>query len=171
MTDARTSSPKLRFVQSYTDRHGHARHYFRRPGFKRVVLPGEPWSPEFMTAYSEAAAQPASPDALLNSRLVGGVTAKRGVDPGTVQPLIGVYLLMLRGALVYIGSSLRMPSRVAEHRTNGRPFDQAFYIATKANERERLEATLIRAMNPPQNKVHRTVGVASVAPVAADAAS
>ena len=34
-----------------------------------------------------------------------------------------------------------MPNRVTQHRQNGRPFDQAFYIATKANQREQLEAT------------------------------
>jgi len=33
--------------------------YFRRPGFKRVSLPGLPWSPEFMAAYEQAfAGQP-----------------------------------------------------------------------------------------------------------------
>jgi hypothetical protein len=69
---------------------------------------------------------------------------------------VGVYLLMLKGKVVYVGSSLRMPRRVAGHRTNGRPFDQAYYIATTAGQRTQLEATLIRAINPPQNKVHRT---------------
>ena len=61
------------------------------------------------------------------STLVGGVRAKRGVDPGTVQPLIGVYLLMLKGKVVYFGSSLHMPNRVAQHSTNGRPFDQVSF--------------------------------------------
>lgn len=44
--------PKL--VQSFIDRHGKPRYYLRRPGFKRVPLPGLPWSPEFMTAYEAA---------------------------------------------------------------------------------------------------------------------
>ena len=38
-------------MQGFIDRNGHARFYFRRTGFKRVVLPGLPWSPEFMAAY------------------------------------------------------------------------------------------------------------------------
>ena len=42
-----------KFVQGFVDRHGRPRFYFRRPGFKRVPLPGLPWSPEFMTAYHE----------------------------------------------------------------------------------------------------------------------
>jgi hypothetical protein len=45
-----------------------------------------------------------------------------------------------------------------EHRSNGRLFDQWFYIATDANERKRLEAILIKAINPSQNKVHRANG-------------
>ena len=56
-----------------------------------------PAAAEFMARYQELLdAEPLAPA----SRLVGGVRARRGVDPGTVQPLIGVYLLMLRGKLV-----------------------------------------------------------------------
>lgn len=45
-----------RFVNGYIDRHGKARWYFRRAGFKKVPLPGLPWSPEFMAAYEAAKA-------------------------------------------------------------------------------------------------------------------
>jgi hypothetical protein len=48
-----------------------------------------------------------------------------------------------------------MPKRIAAHRVNGRPFDQVFYIATSARQREGLERLLIRAINPPQNRQHR----------------
>jgi hypothetical protein len=43
-----------KYVQGFIDRHGTPRFYFRRLGFKRVPLPGLPWSPEFMGAYEEA---------------------------------------------------------------------------------------------------------------------
>jgi integrase len=43
-----------KFVKAYIDRHGHARFYFRRTGFKRATLPGLPWSPQFMEAYQAA---------------------------------------------------------------------------------------------------------------------
>jgi hypothetical protein len=43
-----------RFVHGFVDRHGKARFYFRRTGFKRVPLPGLPWSPEFMEKYQAA---------------------------------------------------------------------------------------------------------------------
>jgi predicted GIY-YIG superfamily endonuclease len=91
----------------------------------------------------QAKPPPISPD---------GISVAQDADPSTVQPLIGVYLLLLKGKVVYVGSSLNMPNRVARHRTNGRPFDQVFYIATTANQREALETTLIRAISPPQNK-------------------
>ena len=44
----------LRYVQRFEDRHGKVRHYFRRPGYKRTALPGEPQDPEFMAAYHTA---------------------------------------------------------------------------------------------------------------------
>jgi integrase len=45
---------KLTYVHQFTDRHGKARHYFRRPGYKRTPLPGLPGSTEFMAAYAAA---------------------------------------------------------------------------------------------------------------------
>ncbi|HMF25574.1 MAG TPA: tyrosine-type recombinase/integrase [Pseudolabrys sp.] len=64
-----------KFVQGFIDRHGKPRFYFRRPGFKRVPLPGLPWSPEFMAAYEEALAG--------QLMQVGGSRVK----PGTVRAL------------------------------------------------------------------------------------
>lgn len=50
-----------KFVHAFIDRHGKARFYLRRPGFKQLSLPGLPWSPEFMAAYEAAlAGQPAA---------------------------------------------------------------------------------------------------------------
>ena len=48
------TSIKLPYIQEYRDRHGKARRYFRRPGFKGVALPGTPGSPQFMAAYEAA---------------------------------------------------------------------------------------------------------------------
>jgi integrase len=45
-----------KYVHGFVDRHGKPRFYFRRLGFKKVPLPGLPWSPEFMAAYQEALA-------------------------------------------------------------------------------------------------------------------
>jgi hypothetical protein len=49
-----------------------------------------------------------------------------------------------------------MPDRIAAHRTNGRPFDDVFYIGTRDNQRLALERALIRAIKPAQNRIHRT---------------
>jgi hypothetical protein len=43
-----------KFVHGFIDRHGKPRFYFRRAGFRKVPLPGLPWSPEFMAAYQDA---------------------------------------------------------------------------------------------------------------------
>jgi hypothetical protein len=45
---------RLRFIQSFVDRHGYVRYYFRKPGHARVSLPGLPGSREFMLAYQTA---------------------------------------------------------------------------------------------------------------------
>ena len=53
-----------RYVHGFIDRHGKARHYLRRSGFKKIALPGLPWSPDFMAAYQEAiTGQPVAPGA------------------------------------------------------------------------------------------------------------
>lgn len=45
---------KLKYVNRYKDRHGRLRHYYRRPGYEAVALPGDPGSAEFMAAYQAA---------------------------------------------------------------------------------------------------------------------
>src|SRR6516225_4893703 len=67
------------YVHGFIDRHGKARFYFRRAGFKKVPLPGLPWAPEFMEAYEQAqAAQPAQ---------IGSARTR----PGTISALVVAY--------------------------------------------------------------------------------
>ena len=49
---ARLRMPK--YVQHFIDRTGRPRFYLRRRGFKRISLPGLPYSPAFMAAYEDA---------------------------------------------------------------------------------------------------------------------
>lgn len=70
----------LRYVQRFEDRHGKVRHYFRRPGTKRVSLPGQPDSPEFLAAYQAAMGSEVVPQA----RAIGVDRVK----PGTMAALI-----------------------------------------------------------------------------------
>ena len=46
----RVMSRLPKYVQGFIDRHGKARFYFRRAGFKTVALAGLPWSQPFMAA-------------------------------------------------------------------------------------------------------------------------
>ena len=47
---------RLDYIHEFRDRHGQVRRYFRRPGQKRIPLPGCPGSDEFMTVYQAALA-------------------------------------------------------------------------------------------------------------------
>ena len=71
---------RLKFVKAYVDRHGKARHYFRKPGCQRVALPGMVGSPEFMRAYEQAVAD------MPRIEVAAGQT--RG---GSISALIGGY--------------------------------------------------------------------------------
>jgi hypothetical protein len=70
-------------VNSFRDRHGRMRHYFRPPGRKPVALPGLPGSDEFMEVYQTALkACDAAPSTLGASRTL----------PGTLNAAIVAYL-------------------------------------------------------------------------------
>ena len=49
---------RLPFIHEYGDRHGKLRRYVRRPGSRRVALPGPPGSPQFMQVYQDAMTGP-----------------------------------------------------------------------------------------------------------------
>lgn len=52
---------RLRYVEHFTDRHGHIRYYFRKGKGLRTALPGVPGSAEFMSAYAKANAAMGAP--------------------------------------------------------------------------------------------------------------
>jgi len=71
----------LKYVQAFKDRHGRLRHYYRRPGFGRMALPGDVGSSEFMAAYAEAEAR-ARPTV---------DNSKRAVQPRSINALVMEY--------------------------------------------------------------------------------
>lgn len=74
---------KPRYVHHFIDRHGQARLYFRRRGFKQVPLPGPSWaSSAFQEAYSAAMKGEMAPRKQ--------VAAERTV-PGTINALVVAY--------------------------------------------------------------------------------
>lgn len=137
----------LKYLQVWIDRHGRERRYFRRDG-KSIPLPS-PNSSQFQKAYD--AAMNGNPVLLSGKRPIKRKRYEKATDP--IAPLVGVYLLFRAGRLVYIGSSLDMPKRVASHDANGRPFDEVHYIETSPSKREDVERELIRAFQPPQNRL------------------
>ena len=78
------STIRLKFVQSFVDVRGKRRHYFRRPGHKRLPLPGLPGSEEFMAAYSAAITGSEAVAPLVE------IGASR-TRPGTVAALVAAY--------------------------------------------------------------------------------
>lgn len=68
-----------KYTRGFIDRHGKARWYFRREGYPGMTLPGLPWSPEFMAAYSEAMNGATNP-----KREIGAARTR----PGTFDALI-----------------------------------------------------------------------------------
>ena len=69
-----------KYVQAWVDHDGRAHHYFRRPGFPRVRLPGLPWSPSFMAEYEKA---------MSGARMAVGAGR---VKPGSVAAVVAEYL-------------------------------------------------------------------------------
>jgi integrase len=69
----------LKYLNEYRDVRGKIRRYFRRPGHKRIPLPGLPGSDEFMAAYQAASAGVAAPPGVSRTK------------PGTVNAVIVGY--------------------------------------------------------------------------------
>ena len=68
--------PPFRFVQSFIDKKsGAVFHYFRRPGYRRVRLPGPPGSREYMAAYQTALDQQPVPIGAAKHSHAGSVSA------------------------------------------------------------------------------------------------
>jgi hypothetical protein len=112
---------KPKHVLSFSDRHGHRRHYFRRKGQKLVPLPGEPGSPEFNRAYELAAGQKLS-------------AAKKRIRPGSFSALVAAY---------YASSEFRdlRPITQASYRIYIEPLRERFGDHAGPDERQRRAGT------------------------------
>jgi integrase len=87
---------KLPYVHEFVDRHGHARHYVRRRGCKRVPLPGLPGSAEFMAVYERA---------LSNAPAEVGIKRTR---PGSVNAAVVGYYTSLEYRSLATGTQARI---------------------------------------------------------------
>ena len=73
---------RLPYVQAMKDRYGRPRYYFRRPGFKRVTLPGPVGSKAFMDAYQAALDERTAPK---------NEVAVYRTRPGSISALVVAY--------------------------------------------------------------------------------
>lgn len=151
---------RYRGIKRYEDSRGKVRYYFRATG---AALPDPSHGfREFQRAYLEAAEAPHKSGAKAAAAMP---PLKRVLKSAPhLLPLLllstligpkqhaGVYLLFYKGALTYIGQSANMQKRIKEHASNGRPFDRAYFIKTLAKERFAVEAALIAALQPTQNR-------------------
>lgn len=73
----------------------------------------------------------------------------------------GVYLLILSGVVVYVGSSQDVRRRIGTHRSGvevrhlgacHKPFDRALWIPLKRRQFASYEGALIRALDPIHNR-------------------
>lgn len=70
-----------------------------------------------------------------------------------VQPVSGIYFLSRGGAIVYIGQSMNIYSRIAAHEKD-KEFDSACYFHCAREDMDDIERTLIQSFQPEYNKVH-----------------
>jgi len=77
---------RLPHIQRLRDRRGVVRHYYRRPGFPRVTLPGAPGSAEFLEAYQAAAESARQPQTVrFQPGSIGALIAAWYASPNWAQ--------------------------------------------------------------------------------------
>ena len=64
----------------------------------------------------------------------------------------GCYFLVRNGAVVYVGQSVNVTSRVAQHYGGEKKFDYVLWLPVPASELDRIEGALIRHLRPELNK-------------------
>lgn len=69
-----------------------------------------------------------------------------------VPRLVGVYLLVRDGEIVYVGQSNDVVGRIIEHRKSGKQFTDTMFLALPEELLCSYEGALIRALRPRLNK-------------------
>lgn len=71
---------------------------------------------------------------------------------GVDNPKFAVYFLISGGSVVYVGSSIRLASRIRQHRSNYVEFDAVMFLALDDRKRMlEVEAEYISSIQPPLN--------------------
>lgn len=120
---------RIRYIHAFRDRHGKSRHYFRRPGFKAVPLPGLPGSVEFMATYQAALAGEGAP------RIEIGAARSK---PGSFAAAVALYF----GSVAFgnlAPDTQRQRRRILEH------FRQGYgHLIFRDLQRKHVEAMLAK---------------------------
>ena len=74
---------------------------------------------------------------------------------GILIPVSCVYFLYLADKLKYIGQSVNLKNRLAQHKSGGKVFDNVFYIDVPKEALYEVENTLIARLKPEDNKLTR----------------
>lgn len=65
-------------------------------------------------------------------------------------PIHRIYFLIKDGAIVYVGKSNNLPSRIGTHKKE-KDFDAVRYLDVELKDQDDLEIALIKAIRPPLN--------------------
>jgi integrase/recombinase XerD len=135
---------KLRYVNSFKDRHGRLRHQCRIPGQKSFGLPGLPGSAEFMEAYQAALAA-----ASLASREIGA----RRTKAGTINAAIVGYYASKSFTDGLASETQRMRRNILERfRVTRAPSGQTYGDKSIATIERRHILKLLEALKPYAQK-------------------
>jgi len=83
-----------------------------------------------------------------------------------VNPPPGIYFLVWRGQIMYIGQSVNPYVRIATHAKDGKAFTRAYFLPVPRGELDAVEGALIRALKPRLNGRGANGGV--IAPTEVD---
>ena len=176
---SRTAMANLRFVHRFQDRHGRIRYYFRHPKVGNFLLRGAPGSADFLREYeTHRAAVPdrVAPGAALQpvARVTAALMEGRKKDLSDraqrlLDPNVGVYLLLKKNKVVYVGMSRNLKSRIDTHYAAGRPFGASYRIPAPLEEMAHLERLLIAQLKPKQNRQFLKTKLATAATTRAKA--
>lgn len=115
---------------------------------------------------SEPGSRSSAGERLLHTQDVTGSIPVATTTPATRRrPVVsGIYLLFLKGRLIYVGQSRNCAQRVVAHRTNGREFDHSLIAPCPEDALDWLEAAMIAALSPEQNKAKPPVPTRALPP-------
>ena len=72
---------------------------------------------------------------------------------GEVQFICGVYFLVHDGRVVYVGQSVNVIARIAQHIADGKKFSRMAYVPCNRENLDVLESLYIHLLRPPLNGV------------------